>query len=64
MAKAVGVFVFCFKTGERVAVVFSHPCTGLLDTPQGRRVLVGATISGLVWQPAPWQVTDGLGQGM
>jgi len=45
----------CYKEGEHVAVVYDRACTGLdLNEERNRKVLQGATISRLVWQPKPW----------
>ena len=45
----------CFHPGEHVAVVYERACSGMaLNDERNRKVLQGATISRLVWQPKPW----------
>jgi hypothetical protein len=45
----------CFHPGEHVAVVYERACSGMaLNEERNRKVLQGATISRLVWQPKPW----------
>ncbi len=49
----------CFHPGEHVAVVYERACSGMqLNDDRNRKVLVGATISRLVWQPKVWAVSE------
>ena len=41
----------CYRRGEHVAVVFEQAC---IEDDHDLEALVGATITRVVWQPAPW----------
>lgn len=45
----------CYRTGERVAVVFDQTCED--DSKDNLETLAGATIKRVVWQPEPWGET-------